>query len=123
MGSAGVPRDHRGDAVAAAREWTSRGSAAHPPAAHRPVERWNASGETPGDALLLTDAIEHGSALRTSSGDRRVIIFSYTPGFCRDHADEASDELVARLTPERRQLVQPVAPIRRPRRVPGAGSR
>jgi phytanoyl-CoA dioxygenase PhyH len=62
-----------------------------------------------GDALLFVDAIGHGSAERTNSGERRVIIFRYGPGWANfRHGYQVSPELVARLTPERRRFVQPL---------------
>lgn len=68
-----------------------------------------------GDALLFNDALCHGSAQRLNPGQRRMITIRYVPAF---HAHrfgyEPSAELVARLTPERLALVQPVKPRRRP---------
>jgi hypothetical protein len=62
----------------------------------------------PGDALLFTDAICHGSAKRTNEGQRRVCVYRYGPswGYFR-HGYRPSDELLARLTDERRRMVSP----------------
>ena len=61
-----------------------------------------------GDAILFVDAIMHGSAKRTNAGQRRIAVFRYGPswGYFR-HAYRPSDELLARLTPDRRQIVMP----------------
>lgn len=68
-----------------------------------------------GDALLFNDALCHGSAQRLNPGQRRMITIRYVPAL---HAHrfgyQPSPELVARLTPERLALVQPIAPRRRP---------
>jgi hypothetical protein len=62
-----------------------------------------------GDALLFVDALSHGSAERTTPGERRIIVFRYGPGWGNfRHGYQASPELVARLTPERRCIVQPL---------------
>lgn len=62
----------------------------------------------PGDAILFVDAIMHGSAKRTNSGQRRISVYRYGPswGFFR-HAYRPSDELLQRLGPERSQIVMP----------------
>ncbi|MBI1297802.1 hypothetical protein GC175_22935 [bacterium] len=67
-----------------------------------------------GDALLFVDGIMHGGSSRTNeSGERRVTIYRYGPhwGSTR-YGFEYSEELLNRLTPERRKLLQPVAPNR-----------
>src|SRR5260370_32970311 len=62
-----------------------------------------------GDVLLFVDSIMHGSAERTNPGERRIIVFRYGPGWGNfRHGYQASPELVARLTPQRRQFVQPL---------------
>jgi ectoine hydroxylase-related dioxygenase (phytanoyl-CoA dioxygenase family) len=74
-----------------------------------------------GDALVFTDAICHGSALRSNPGQRRIVVFRYGPswGFFR-HRYRPSRELLARLTPERRQIVWPHEALRRePNKKPG----
>lgn len=66
-----------------------------------------------GDALLFVDAIAHGATRRTSDGERRVVIYRYGPqwGSTR-YGYEYSPALLDRLTPARRQILQPVTPRR-----------
>lgn len=68
-----------------------------------------------GSALMFVDCLCHGSAARTNEGDRRVVIYRYGPywGFSR-FGYYASEELLERLTPERRAIVQPIKPRRAP---------
>ncbi len=62
-----------------------------------------------GDALLFVDAISHGSARRINPGNRRIIVFRYGPSWGNfRHGYQVSPELLARLTPERRKIVQPL---------------
>ena len=77
-----------------------------------------------GDAILFTDTINHGSAERTNSGERRIVVYRYGPswGFFR-HPYRPSAELLERLTPAQREIVWPSAhdPLRRePNRLPDA---
>ncbi len=68
-----------------------------------------------GDALLFVDAISHGSAKRTTPGMRRNLVYRYGPSWGNfRHGYQPSAELLARLTPERRQIVQPQKLIPRP---------
>lgn len=64
-----------------------------------------------GDALLFTDTLSHGASTRTNPGERRVVIFRYGPrwGSTR-YGYQYSPGLLARLTPERRKILQPTAP-------------
>jgi ectoine hydroxylase-related dioxygenase (phytanoyl-CoA dioxygenase family) len=67
-----------------------------------------------GDALLFVDSIAHGSARRINPGERRVVIYRYGPSwgnFRRGY--QPSAELLERLTPQRRQIVQPQVPVPR----------
>lgn len=67
-----------------------------------------------GDALMFTDAIAHGSAKRTNPGERRILVQRYGPSWGTfRHPVWPSDELLARLTPLRRSIVLPQAPIAR----------
>jgi ectoine hydroxylase-related dioxygenase (phytanoyl-CoA dioxygenase family) len=69
-----------------------------------------------GDAVLFVDGIMHGGSSRTSpTGERRVTIYRYGPlwGATR-FGYEYSQALLDRLTPERRKILQPVAPLRPP---------
>jgi ectoine hydroxylase-related dioxygenase (phytanoyl-CoA dioxygenase family) len=71
-----------------------------------------------GDALLFVDALSHGSATRTNPGERRVVIFRYGPTWGNTrHGYVYSQELLDRLTPARRKILQPITP-----RVPEAKS-
>jgi hypothetical protein len=68
-----------------------------------------------GDALLFVDAIAHGSAERTNDGERRIAVYRYGPSWGNFRFGyEPSEELLERLTPERRQIVQPQQLIPRP---------
>lgn len=65
-----------------------------------------------GDALLFVDALSHGSAERVNPGDRRIIVFRYGPSWGSfRHGYQVSPALIDRLTPERRQIVRPQAPL------------
>ena len=72
-----------------------------------------------GDVLIFVDALAHGSALRQSAGDRRIVVYRYGPswGYFR-HGYKPSDELIARLDAARRSIVNPhhtvLAPPDRP---------
>jgi hypothetical protein len=64
-----------------------------------------------GDALFFTDGLTHGSATRVNPGERRILIYRYSPHhFIPRYHYLPSDELLARLTPARRQIVQPIPP-------------
>ncbi len=64
-----------------------------------------------GDALLFVDAIMHGASARTNPGERRVVIYRYGPSWgATRHGFQYSQELLARLTPERRKILQPIPP-------------
>jgi ectoine hydroxylase-related dioxygenase (phytanoyl-CoA dioxygenase family) len=69
-----------------------------------------------GDALLFVDGLMHGGGSRTNPGERRVVIYRYGVlwGATR-FGYEYSQPLLDRLTPARRKLLQPVAPLRPPR--------
>lgn len=61
-----------------------------------------------GDALVFVDALSHGSARRVNAGERRVCIYRYGPSWGNfRHGYEPSPELLDRLTPGRRAIVQP----------------
>ena len=71
-----------------------------------------------GDALLFTDAVTHGSAARTNPGERRILIYRYSPHYIATRFNYVpSKELLERLTPGRRALIQPVAPRMAPDRI------
>ena len=68
-----------------------------------------------GDAVLFNDALCHGSAQRTNPGRRRMFILRYVPSLLGHRFGYVpSAELFARLTPERRAIVQPTVPRQRP---------
>ena len=61
-----------------------------------------------GDAILFVDAICHGSARRVNPGERRFIVYRYASSWSRFRFGYSpSDELLQRLTPERRAIVNP----------------
>ena len=64
-----------------------------------------------GDAIFFVDCMAHGSAERTRPGERRVAIIRYGPHWGNDrYGYQPSPELIARLTPARRRIVQPLPP-------------
>lgn len=64
-----------------------------------------------GDALFFVDCMAHGSAERTQPGERRIAIIRYGPKWGSDrYGYQPSPGLLARLTPERRRIVQPLPP-------------
>jgi len=66
-----------------------------------------------GQALMFVDCLCHGSSERINAGNRRVLIYRYSPRWGRARFGyEPSEELLARLTPERQQIVQPIKPRR-----------
>ena len=68
-----------------------------------------------GDAACFVDCIAHGSARRTNPGQRRVLLIRYAPRWGNDrNGFPPSPELIARLTPARRKIVQPPPPKVRP---------
>jgi len=65
-----------------------------------------------GDALFFVDCMAHGSSERVNDGERRMLIIRYGPHWGTDrYGLMPSPELLERLTPERRQIVQPLPPI------------
>ena len=67
-----------------------------------------------GDVLLFVDAIMHGSARRVNEGQRRIAVYRYGPSWGNfRHGYQPSAELLARLTPQRRQIVQPQKQVTR----------
>jgi ectoine hydroxylase-related dioxygenase (phytanoyl-CoA dioxygenase family) len=64
-----------------------------------------------GDALLFVDGLMHGGSSRTNEGERRITIYRYGPVWGASRFGYVySDELLNRLTPERRKILQPVPP-------------
>lgn len=67
-----------------------------------------------GDALLFCDGCMHGGSSRTNEGERRIIIYRYGPIWGASRFGYTYDpEFLAQLSPERRQILQPVAPVER----------
>ena len=65
-----------------------------------------------GDAIVFVDCIGHGSAKRVNPGERRIVVFRYGPSWGNfRHGYRVSEELIARLTPERLQIVRPKAAL------------
>ncbi|MBA2480236.1 MAG: phytanoyl-CoA dioxygenase family protein [Planctomycetes bacterium] len=65
-----------------------------------------------GDALVFVDAIIHGSAARVNPGQRRISVYRYGPSWGNfRHGYRPSPELLARLSPARRGIVQPMDPV------------
>lgn len=65
-----------------------------------------------GDALLFVDSIAHGSAARVNEGERRILVYRYGPHWgATRFGYRYSDELLNRLTPRRRQILRPIAPL------------
>ncbi len=69
-----------------------------------------------GDALLFVDGIMHGGSSRVNpEGERRVIIYRYGVSWAATRFGyEYSPALLERLTPARRAILQPIAPLRPP---------
>jgi ectoine hydroxylase-related dioxygenase (phytanoyl-CoA dioxygenase family) len=91
----------------------------HPPFGQRvPMDQLEGTVEMhykAGDALVFSDAVTHGANPRTNPGERRVIIMRYGPMWgARAFGYAYSQELLDRLTPERRKILEPLPP-RRPR--------
>lgn len=64
-----------------------------------------------GDALMFVDAICHGASSRTNPGERRVVIYRYGPSWgATRHGYRYSKELIQRLSPERRKIIEPIPP-------------
>lgn len=68
-----------------------------------------------GDVLVFVDSLCHGSAKRVNEGTRRICVYRYGPSWGNSrHGYQPSEELLDRLTPERRQMIQPQKLIPRP---------
>ena len=68
-----------------------------------------------GDAILFVDALCHGAASRENCGQRRAIIYRYGPRWGNARFGyEPSIQLLNRLSPARKRIVQPIKPNRPP---------
>jgi len=75
-----------------------------------------------GDALLFVDGITHGASPRTNPGERRVVIYRYGVSWgSTRHGYRYSEELLNRLTPARRKILEPIP--ERNHRNPGGAAR
>jgi len=64
-----------------------------------------------GDALLLADAMTHGSAARTNEGHRRITLYRYSARFLRSRFHYVpSKELMDNLDEEQRRIILPIPP-------------
>lgn len=67
-----------------------------------------------GDALVFVDSLCHGGASRTKPGIRRTLVYRYGPYWGATRFGYIySNELIARLTPERAKILRPI-PFRSP---------
>jgi len=93
----------------------------HPAFNDRPLSLDEVPGATEvqlkaGDVVLFVDCLAHGAARRTNPGSRRIALYRYGPHWGNNrYGYEISDELLARLTPERRKILQPLPPNRPPK--------
>lgn len=70
-----------------------------------------------GDALMFVDALCHGASSRTQPGERRVVIYRYGVSWgATRYGYRYSPELLARLTPARRKILEPITPRFPPKR-------
>jgi ectoine hydroxylase-related dioxygenase (phytanoyl-CoA dioxygenase family) len=87
------------------------------------IKGWNADGKmdqlegaievhlNKGDALMFVDALAHGASTRTNPGERRAVIYRYGPSWGNTrYGYTYSKDLLERLTPERRKILQPIPP-------------
>jgi hypothetical protein len=71
-----------------------------------------------GDALMFVDALCHGAARRDNPGERRALIYRYGPTWGTTRRGyRYSRELLDRLTPARRRILEPIPP-----RLPGSAA-
>lgn len=64
-----------------------------------------------GDAVLFVDSICHGGSSRIKPGIRRTLVYRYGPAWGNTRFGyRYSDALIARLTPERASILQPIPP-------------
>jgi hypothetical protein len=64
-----------------------------------------------GDALLFCDGTAHGASYRVNPGERRVTIYRYGVSWgSTRYGYRYSDELLKRLSPAQRAILQPISP-------------
>jgi ectoine hydroxylase-related dioxygenase (phytanoyl-CoA dioxygenase family) len=65
-----------------------------------------------GSALLFVDGLMHGGSSRANPGERRITIYRYGPSWASTRFGyQYSEELLGRLTPARRKILDPVPAI------------
>ena len=70
-----------------------------------------------GDAIMFTDGICHGSVPRSNPGERRIMVYRYSPHLLANRMGYVpSEEFLAKLTESQRKIVQPITPKGRPGR-------
>ena len=64
-----------------------------------------------GDAVMFCDGTAHGASSRTNPGERRAVIYRYGGSWGNTrYGYRYSEELLNRLTPERRKILRPIEP-------------
>jgi hypothetical protein len=61
----------------------------------------------PGDAIIFTEALTHGSTAWTAATQRRALFYKYSPGHMTWMHPRWSDALLEACTPEQREYLQP----------------
>lgn len=70
-----------------------------------------------GDAMMFVDGLMHGGSSRTNPGERRVVIYRYGASWASTrYGYEYSQALLDRLTPAQRKILQPIPPLRPPKK-------
>lgn len=70
-----------------------------------------------GSALMFTDGICHGSMPRVNDGERRILVYRYSPHLLANRMNYIpSDAFLAKLTDAQKAIVQPIPPLGRPGR-------
>ena len=70
-----------------------------------------------GDAVMFTDGICHGSMPRTNAGERRIMVYRYSPNLLANRLNYVPREgWLAGLTEAQRAIVQPTPPRSHPGR-------
>ena len=70
-----------------------------------------------GDAVMFTDGICHGSMPRTNGGERRIMVYRYSPNLLANRFNYVpSEKFLAKLTDAQRAIVQQAPPRGEPGR-------
>jgi len=68
-----------------------------------------------GDAILFVDCVSHGGGSGGCCSGGRTLVYRYGPYWGQTRLGyQYSPELIARLTPERAKILQPIPPRRPP---------